>query len=70
MGDEVFIQVVGNPSVFLADSSVLKLIPAGKDAWRNLRVFDLAQTNFDSLKVASPGKSFEIARDRPPGCGG
>jgi hypothetical protein len=60
LGDEVFLQVVGNPSIYLADSSLLKLIPAGKDQWRDLAVLNLAQRQFDALKVRSPGKSFDL----------
>jgi hypothetical protein len=66
-GDEVFLQVVGNPSIYLADASLLQLIPAGKDHWRDLAVLDLAQTPFDSLKVHSPGKSFDLQREPSTG---
>jgi hypothetical protein len=63
MGDQVFIEVVGNPNIYLVDAGWLKLIPADKDQWRDLSLLNLAALPYDSIQVHSPGRGFDLELD-------
>jgi hypothetical protein len=62
-GDRVYLQVVGNPSIYLADSQILKWIPSDKDLWRDPALLDVARLSFQSLQVRAAGQEFDLARD-------
>src|SRR5665213_247707 len=63
MRDQVYLQIVGNDSIYIASSDLLKLLPSNKDWWRDRSMLDLAGTKFQTLKVRLAGKGFELERD-------
>jgi hypothetical protein len=62
-GDRVYLQVVGNPSIYLADSDILKWILPDKNSWRDPALLDLAHLPYQCLQVRSAGQEFDLARD-------
>jgi hypothetical protein len=62
-GDRVYLQVVGNPSIYLADSEILKWIPPDIDLWRDPALLDLAHLSYQSLHVRAAGQEFDLTRD-------
>ncbi len=67
IGDEVYLQVVGNPSIYVADARFLKILPVNKDQWRDRAILDPAITQFDGLRVRSAANRFELEKDAASG---
>jgi hypothetical protein len=63
LGDQVFLEVVGNPDVYLVGADFLKMIPADKDQWRDLGILNPSQFSFTAIQVRSPGKGFDLQLD-------
>jgi hypothetical protein len=55
MGDQVFMEVVGNPEIYLVSADLLKLVPWNKDQWRDASLLNLAKIHYDSIQVHSTG---------------
>jgi len=63
-GDRVYLQVVGNPLIYLADSRLLNWIPPNNYGWRDPALLDLAHVSFQSLQVRAAGKELiELTRE-------
>lgn len=63
LGDQVFLEVVGNPDIYLVNLAWLKFMPLNKDQWRDLTLLNLAGLSYDSIQVRSPGGGFDLERD-------
>ena len=63
LGDGVFLEVVGNPDIYLVSANLLKLIPSDKDQWRDLSLLNPARLPYQSIQVRSPGRGFDLERD-------
>jgi hypothetical protein len=63
LGDQVFLEVVGNPDIYLINTTLLQSIPWDKDQWRNTALLDPARLQYQSIQVRSPGRGFELERD-------
>src|SRR5271157_608017 len=63
LGDQVFLEVVGNPDIYLVSAAWLPLIPLDKDQWRDLSLLNPARLPYQSIQVRSPGRGFEVERD-------
>ncbi len=63
LGDQVFLEVVGNPDIYLVSAAWLPLIPLDKDQWRDLSLLNPARLPYQSIQVRSPGRGFELERD-------
>jgi hypothetical protein len=63
LGDQVYLSVVGNSTVCLAATDLLRVIPRDKNDWRDLSALDLAGKSFQSLRIRSAGKEFALERD-------
>jgi hypothetical protein len=61
-GDQVYMQVVGTPGVFVVDASWLKLVPQTATNWRETALADWAQLLpfVDRLIVTNAGKILEL----------
>jgi hypothetical protein len=59
-GDQVFVQVVGTPGVFVVDSSWLKLVPMTATNWRETALVDWNLIPRDRLVVTNAGKILEL----------
>src|SRR6185436_14614608 len=59
-GDQVFVQVVGVPGVFIVDANLLKLIPQSVVDWRETALVDWTRMPFDRLVVTNAGKILEL----------
>src|SRR5262249_42152625 len=59
-GDQVFVQVVGTPGVFIVDSSWLKLVPMTPTNWRETALVNWSLLPFDRLVVTNAGKILEL----------
>lgn len=64
-GDEIFLQVVGDPNIYRVSTDFLSAIPANSSPWRSRSLLDLAHVPFDSIMVRSPGRGieFDLTRD-------
>lgn len=65
LGDEVCLEIVGSPNVYLVDSQFLKLVPADKNLWRDTALLDPDALACDSLEAESPGRGV-VAFERDP----
>jgi hypothetical protein len=63
LGDQVFLEVVGNPDIYLVPADWLQLIPSDKNQWRSLSLLDLSRLPYQSIHVRSPGRGFDLERD-------
>jgi hypothetical protein len=60
-GDNIYLQVVGRPGVFFADSALWNSLPAGPADWRDTAFLCLKGLNFDRLELsAAPPYGFEL----------
>jgi hypothetical protein len=63
LGDQVFLEVLGHPDIYLVSAAWLPLIPSDKDQWRDLSLLNPARLPCQSIEVRSPGRGFELERD-------
>jgi hypothetical protein len=63
LGDQVYLEVVGNPDIYLVSAALLQSVPTDKDQWRDLSLLNPAALNFQSIQVRSPGRGFDLERD-------
>ncbi len=63
LGDQVFLEVLGNPDIYLVSAAWLQLIPTDKDQWRDLSLLNPVRLHYQSIQVRSPGRGFELERD-------
>jgi hypothetical protein len=63
LGDQVFLEVVGNPDIYLISTEWLRLMPFVKDQWRDLSLLNPARLPYQTIQVRSPGGGFELERD-------
>lgn len=59
-GDEVFLEVVGDPTIYRVSADFLAAVPADKNPWRDTSLLDLTNTPYNSISVRSPGKGIEF----------
>ena len=62
LGDQVFLEVVGNPDIYLVGADWLQLIPSDKNQWRDLSLFDPGRLPYQTIQARSPGRGFELER--------
>jgi hypothetical protein len=63
LGDQVFLYVVGNYDIYLADVNLLQLIPYDKNQWRDRSLLHPGSLNFQTLQVRLGGKGFDLERN-------
>ncbi len=63
LGDQVFLYVVGNSTICLAGTDLLRVIPRDKIDWRDVALLDLTNTPFQKLRVHSAGGEVDLERD-------
>jgi hypothetical protein len=63
LGDQVFLEVVGNPDIYLVSAAWLQFIPSDKDQWRDLSLLNPVRLSYQSIEVRSPGRGFALERD-------
>ncbi|HVR36661.1 MAG TPA: DUF4340 domain-containing protein [Methylomirabilota bacterium] len=64
LADRVYLQVVGNEGVYLADASLLDLLPSSAGDWRSRRLVNLDQLAVNRIAVTNAGPTgFELLRD-------
>jgi len=63
LGDQAFLEVVGNPDIYLIGAALLQLVPFDKNQWRDISLLDLPQLAYQSIHVRTPGGGFELERD-------
>lgn len=56
-GDQVFVQVVASEGVYVVDASLLKLVPATADDWRDTTVVNTSVLSSERLAVTNNAKS-------------
>jgi Domain of unknown function (DUF4340) len=62
-GDQVYLQVIGNPGAYVVSSDLLKFLPRNSGDWRDRTLLNFQDLPFDRLSVSSAGKSFELQVD-------
>lgn len=64
LGDQAFMEVVGNPNIYLVGAALLQLTPVDKNQWRDLSLLDLTNRSYDAIEVRAPGRGpFKFERD-------
>lgn len=63
-GDQVYLQLVGQDGISVADASWLSLLPRTIDAWRDDALLPLT-ANFDHLLITNNSKVIELQRQGP-----
>ena len=61
--DQVYLQIPGDGNISLANGSFLKFIPIKRDFWRNLDLVNFTNMPFDTIKVSTGSKVFQVERD-------
>jgi hypothetical protein len=61
--DQVFVQVVGLPGIFLVEAALLEWIPRSADDWRSGSLADLKAAPFDRVAVTNGATALELERD-------
>jgi hypothetical protein len=62
-GDQIFVQVAGDGSIYVIDAAVLNLIPRTVNAWREPTVINLNTLPFDHVGVTNTSASFLLERE-------
>jgi hypothetical protein len=62
-GDRVFLQVVGNNTIYQAASDILRWIPWDKNLWRDPSLLNVTSLSFQTLRVRAHGNEFDLERD-------
>jgi hypothetical protein len=62
-GDQIFVQVAGNQTIFVVDAAVLEFIPRSVNAWREPTVINLNTLPFDHVGVTNATASFLMERE-------
>jgi hypothetical protein len=65
-GDEVFLEVVGEPDIYRVSTNFLAVIPADKDQWRDRALLDLTNLPYQTIAVRAPVKGIEFELERDP----
>ncbi len=61
-GDQVFVQVEGQPGVFVTDASWLQALPTREEEWRDTSLLR-DQADFDVLDITNGVKAMELKHD-------
>ena len=61
-GNQVYVRVEGNPSVFVVDAAVLTLVPTSPAEWRETALLDLKSLAFDRVAVTNGLNLFVLQR--------
>jgi hypothetical protein len=61
--DQVFVQVVGQAEIYLAEAALLRYVPRTADDWRSAALVDLKALSFDRIAVTNGARSLELERD-------
>jgi len=59
-GDQVYLQLVGTPGVFFADTELWNNLPRSPDDWRDPTFLNLKGLQFDRVEVAAPPYGFKL----------
>ena len=62
-GNELFARVNDDPTIYLVDANLVRLIPRTAADWRDPALANLKNLNFDRLIVTNGAKIFELQRD-------
>jgi hypothetical protein len=62
LGDRVYVQPVGASGIFMTDASLLRLLPASANPWRNPMLIQSAVA-FDGIAVTAGSRSLRLERD-------
>lgn len=62
-GDQVYVQVGSDPSVFVVSSDLLDRVPRTPNDWRHTALFDFGQETPDRAEVGQNGTRYELRRD-------
>ncbi len=65
-GDQVFLEVVGEPNIYRVSSDLLAAIPGDEDQWRDRTLLDLARVSFQSISVRAPSRGIDFELERDP----
>jgi hypothetical protein len=69
-GDKVYLQVVGDPGVYVVSVELMKYIPRTASDWRDTTLISLSRVAFNRLAVTNSGKpsvAFVVQRDSSKG---
>lgn len=61
VGEGVYLQIVGDAGVYVADQAFLKFLPASADDWRDTAVFHFSKP-INSIKTRAGNKGFTLVR--------
>jgi hypothetical protein len=64
VGDQVYLQLLGSPSIYLAPAEIVDRIPRAMFDWRDLALVNLDNLPLDRFEVRSAGRGFAVQVDR------
>ncbi len=64
IADQVYVQVVGSPGIYLTDSSLLQHLPETETQWRDPRLINFSGLVFDRIHLRAGARITEVERDR------
>ncbi|MEK7686636.1 MAG: DUF4340 domain-containing protein [Verrucomicrobiota bacterium] len=63
LANQIYVQLVGVPGVYVTDAEILDAIPASANDWRDPLLLNLAGLPFDRLQIRTGARVFEVQRD-------
>jgi hypothetical protein len=63
VGDQVYVQVVGEDGIYFTDAALLERLPKTADDWRDPSFLRLKKVNFNRLEVRSGATGFQVQID-------
>ncbi len=60
VGDQVYVQLLNAPGIYVVGAEVFDLLPRSPNDWRDQALVNLAGLNLDRIEVRSPGRGFAI----------
>ncbi len=63
VGDQVYVQLLNQPSIYLVSSEVLGRLPRHPNDWRDRTLLNFSTLNWDRMEVRAPGRGFGVQLD-------
>ncbi|HTD88798.1 MAG TPA: DUF4340 domain-containing protein [Candidatus Binatia bacterium] len=63
ISDQVYVQVMNIPGVYVVPADLLQLLPQTANDWRDTALVNLTESNLDRFEIRTPARSFAIEVD-------
>lgn len=62
-GDQVYVQIVGRPGIYVVEATLIDRLPRTVNDWRETALLNLAGLNFDRVETIKNGGGLALQRD-------